>query len=203
MTTRSTALKSSSEDFIKKAQVHSGVSRFYRQVRAMFSEVNGHFGRFFREKEGMIKHKRVTVSLEEACTRLRLEREGERQLQKRYRALQAKLQDLLNEFNAVMDTKALRETGLEDREQVRTVQGSGGASVVCVDVQSQPSPSRRSSRGGFDTPPKTSRLSAVTTPRLITPRSLGIQSVGGMTRSHSQQATSRRTPRCSLSYTGV
>jgi hypothetical protein len=169
----------------------------------MFSEVNGHFGKLFREKDAMMKHKHIAISREEACTRLRLEKAGERQLKERYQALQVKLQDLLNDFNPVMDTESLGETGLDDGEGVRKREGSGGASVVCVDVQSESSQSRRSSRGGFDTPPKMSRPGVVIAPRLITPRSLGSNSEGSMTRSHSQQATSRRSPRCTLSYTGV
>jgi hypothetical protein len=216
--TRPFDLKTSSRDFTLKAQVHSRVTEFYDQIRALFSEINGHYSKLFKEKDQLLRHKHISVHREESAVRLRFEKSKERELKECYMMLQMRLQDLLTVYNFVLgqQAEALSKTPTLSKGEVLDKNSTDTSehtekdmSVISYDITPESSPrtprsSRSSHGGGFETPPKSFRSNDAWTPSFNTPNSGRRQAEGCQTRRRSQQVpTSGRSSRSRLSYGGA
>jgi hypothetical protein len=214
--TRPFDLKTSSRDFTLKAQVHSRVTDFYDQARALFSEINGHYSQLIKEKDKQLKHKHISVHREELAVRLRFEKSKEKELKECYMMLQQRLQDLLTVYNLVLGQQTLSKTptpskceGLDKNSTDTSEHTEKDISVISYDITPESSPrtprsSRSSHGGGFETPPKAFRSNDAWTPSFNTPNSGRRQSEGCQARRRSQQVpSSGRSSRSRLSYGGV
>lgn len=209
--TRPFELKNSARDFTLKAQVHSRVSEFYEQVRAMFSEANGHSSQMFREKDLKLKHKNVAVHREEIAVRLRFEKSKEKELKEIYLKLQQRLQNLLTSYSLVVPCPKsigfVTPGEFADRNSTDTsVHTDKDASVISYNLtpeSSPPSPTVMSNETRYETPPKSFRSNDAWTPSFNTPNSRSSQGKGDSLRSRSHKANTRRALHGRLSYGGA